>query len=184
MLWRSLFRTVQAPPPLPANAHAVIEENILTGARFNSVTWLPVQPVAERPTVVVVGDSWADPWDMGFSCWPSILAAELSWSCVNVARGGSVIGETRAQLRRAHKFLASESSGPPRWLVVHSGGNDVLHALLSPLFFLLWLDVLRLLATQHGVLRRPDGRRPPTWSFCRRSEKSGIRIHAPESTQP
>ena len=51
---------------------------------------------------------------------------------------------------------------PPRLLVVHTGGNDLLH-LLAPLVPLLFVDILRLAAERAGWLA--SRRRPARCSF-------------------
>ena len=81
-----------------------------------------------------------------------------------VARGGSEARHARAQLERAHAFLAARQPAPPiRLLVVHTGGNDVVHSL--PFAFpLLVVDLVRLALIRAGVLARLE-RPPSSFSF-------------------
>lgn len=121
----------------------------------NVLRWRPGEGGREgegdsRELVVVVGDSYVDDVDMGFETWPSLLARARGASYVCTARGGSRIAHARPQLARAHEFVVREGHGQRfpathRWLIVHTGGNDILRALLlPPLLLLLWIDLLRL----------------------------------------
>jgi hypothetical protein len=134
----------------------------------NVLSWRPRD--GADSLVVVVGDSYADDVDMGFETWPSELSRLLGSTCVCTATGGTRSSHVCDQLARAHAFLDVDGRGasfPPskRWLVVHTGGNDVLAALLfPPLLLLLWFDLIHLsLSAGLGWLLPPT--RPLRWSF-------------------
>ena len=149
-----------------SNPDALVQsaQNIVTRKLFNELTWLPAESDGGG-VVVVVGDSYCDHVDMGFVCWPELVARDaLGCSMLNVARGGSEARHARAQLERAHAFLAARQPAPPiRLLVVHTGGNDVVHSL--PFAFpLLVVDLVRLALIRAGVLARLE-RPPSSFSF-------------------
>ncbi|KAL1522671.1 hypothetical protein AB1Y20_017649 [Prymnesium parvum] len=166
---------VSAPPDAPPGAQAEVTVHRLTRHRFNALTYHPSSS-RRAEAAVVVGDSWADPWDMGFGCWPTFLSQDLAYACVNAARGGSRSDDTLRQLSRAHSFLQRRGH-TPRLLIVHTGGNDVLRGLLSPWLVLLCLDVLRLLATRGGLLAPQHGG-AREWSFTTRVARAiGRQLH-------
>ena len=70
----------------------------------NTLTWLPAE--SERPDhqhvdCLIIGDSYADNVDMGFWCWPNMLAREHGLSSLNAARGGSLCDSARGQIANA-----------------------------------------------------------------------------------
>lgn len=67
------------------------------------------------------------------------------------------------QLERAHESLQeTRGAGKPVLLLVHTGGNDVLHTLLiPPLLLLLVLDIVRLALVRAGLSRLASP--PPPW---------------------
>lgn len=175
-----LDRRLRAPPgelpwASPGDEHADACTEYVMGRLVpfgkNVLSWRPRD--GADTLVVVVGDSYADDVDMGFETWPSELSRLLGSACVCTATGGTRSSHALGQLARAHAFLDVDGEGvrgesfPPskRWLVVHTGGNDVLAALLfPPLLLLLWLDLVYLsLAAGLGWLRPPT--RPHRWSF-------------------
>jgi len=117
-------------------AHITLTRNRLTRQIYNRLTFLPVE---DAPAcAVVIGDSWADHVDMGFPCWPTLLGRSLGYSVLNTARGGSEVDETMEQLARAHEWLdAHEGAAPAQLLIIHTGGNDLLHSLCMPHTFAL-----------------------------------------------
>ena len=66
--------------------------------KFNLVTWLPRQKHEASVGLLVLGDSYADNFDMGFECWQTLLARQCRLSSLNVACGGARISEYRSQL--------------------------------------------------------------------------------------
>ena len=56
--------------------------------KFNLVTWLPRQNHEASVGILVLGDSYADHFDMGFECWQTLLARQCRLSSLNVACGG------------------------------------------------------------------------------------------------
>ena len=176
---RLLERSLASPPAPPSSvlgsaawdglaspttdARVQAAQNVVTRKLFNELTWLP--SAADDGVVLIVGDSYCDHIDMGFACWPELVARDaLGCSMLNVARGGSEARHARAQLERAHAFLAARQPAPPiRLLVVHTGGNDVVHSL--PFAFpLLVVDLVRLALIRAGVLARLE-RPPSSFSF-------------------
>jgi hypothetical protein len=131
----------------------------------NALTWTPAE--AERPDhqhvdCLIVGDSYADHVDMGFWCWPNMLAREHGISSLNAARGGSLCDQASGQIARA--VASCDDTGlnvdSDTLLVLHSGGNNVLNSLiLPPLWLFLLLDVGRMALMRAGLLRSPVWRR-------------------------
>ena len=136
--------------------------------KFNLVTWLPRQKHEASVGLLVLGDSYADNFDMGFECWQTLLARQCRLSSLNVACGGARISEYRSQLVTA--TAACEELGlrhsAETLVVVHAGGNDFLQALvLPPLLLLLFLDIVRCGARRALGLPRFDAASPPLLSF-------------------
>jgi hypothetical protein len=136
--------------------------------KFNLVTWLPRQNRAASVGLLVLGDSYADHFDMGFECWQTLLARQCRLSSLNVACGGARISQYRSQLATA--TAACEELGlrhsAETLVVVHAGGNDFLHALmLPPLLPLLLLDIVRCGARRALGLPRFKAASPPLLSF-------------------
>ena len=136
--------------------------------KFNLVTWLPRQNHEASVGILVLGDSYADHFDMGFECWQTLLARQCRLSSLNVACGGARISEYRSQLATA--TTACEELGlrhsAETLVVVHAGGNDFLHALvLPPLLLLLLLDIVRCGARRALGLPRFKAASPPLLSF-------------------
>lgn len=113
-------------------------------------------------TALVLGDSYADPVDMDFDTWPHILAhTHLKIDLLCAARGGSTSHHLSDQLERAHTALRAK----PGLLIIHTGGNDLLHGLVRPhMLVLLVADLLRIVAA--SALGRPPMRVAPRHSFC------------------
>jgi len=105
-------------------------------------------------SILVVGDSYADDADMGFPCWPTLLARSMMLPILNVAHGGSETQHSREQLLRAHNFIKRREldlKPEEMLLVVHTGGNDVLHALFNPrLLFVLSRDLANFAAYEYN----------------------------------
>ncbi len=150
------------PVPPPDGAFTRWTKNPITRKLHNSHTWLPRPPPADQKhiDVLVVGDSYADPHDMAFFCWPDVLARTLGLTALNAARGGSRSDQTVGQLERALAAAAGHGlcTSGSTVLIVHTGGNDALQLLL-PLLLLLILDLLRLVAAHVFRVPRPG----PAW---------------------
>ena len=174
-----LFRRLSSPPsllppPLDAGgaegAEATFTRRLITGKRLGLLSWR--QGGASRQTghvdFLVLGDSYADDIDMGFPCWPSLVAAVSGGSCLSVARGGSRSTHGVEQYERASSWMsrACKHTSERTVVIVHLGGNDVLHAmwLLGPLaFLLLGIDMAVLGAGRIGLLPRRSSL--PRYSF-------------------
>lgn len=116
--------------------------SVLTGKRKNHLTWLPSsnRVLGSDAQIIVLGDSYADDIDMGFTCWPAQVASHFGISLLNVAHGGSVSKQARSQLATAVDFVqASDLRAKPEQtvLIIHTGGNDLLHALQNPILLAL-----------------------------------------------
>ena len=105
---RLVEREAQAPPlPLPApfvegvGASARFTRLLGFGKRLGSVTFSGGSRVDVG--MIILGDSYADDVDMGFWCWPSLLARRLGISAVNASRGGSESRATVSQYERARQ---------------------------------------------------------------------------------
>lgn len=173
-------RVLRAPPDrlvtlassdIKMGARSEFVESRLTGKRKNLLTWLPRLPAngstsggPRYSTMLVIGDSYADDIDMGFHCWPTQLARILRLPLINVAQGGAEVRHVHAQLVRAHTFADVDHlqlSPRETLLIIHAGGNDVLHALFRPrLLYHLVADLFRL----SNAERRRNGP-PPVLAF-------------------
>lgn len=140
------------PPPLDRREDARCNFTQLRGMgkRLNLTTWQPAIGTAPRDSshvnLLVLGDSYADDIDMGYECWPTLVARRRNWSHLSCARGGA---ESTAALEqyaladtfaRQHGLVIDERTV----VLVHLGGNDLLHALwYGPLAFVfLFFDVV------------------------------------------
>lgn len=104
---------------------------------------------------LIVGDSYADDVDMGYTCWPTRLARRRGGSFINAAVGGSRACHGVEQLREAKRLSCEVGSGAAltadTLTVLHLGGNDLLHSLALPwMLLLLVLDFARLLLRWAG----------------------------------
>ena len=103
--------------------------------KFNLVTWLPRRTNETEVGLLVLGDSYADHFDMGFECWPTLLGRQCGLSSLNVACGGARVSQYRSQLGAA--TVACRELGlrhtAESLVVVHAGGNDFLQARPGPL---------------------------------------------------
>lgn len=96
-----------------------------------------LQPADESRVVrlVIFGDSWCrcDP----IRTWPELFGDHMGWRTINVALPGSHSGTLEMQARLLEAVL--ERSGatlhPDAWVIVHTGGNDVLRAGPNDLIF-------------------------------------------------
>ena len=167
---------VPRPPPYDGAEDTVTDVHFtairLAGKRLGLLSWAPnsQQAAAAKSSVdlIVLGDSYADDVDMGYRCWPSLLAAARGGSCLSVARGGSCSIDALEQYDRARAFMARShlSASESTVVIVHTGGNDMLQALkfLGPLaVLLLWVDLILLAAGLAGL--RPRLTALPRWSF-------------------
>lgn len=168
---RSLLMAEQTSPPLPPpydKGSGVTTSHFtrlrLVGKRLSLLCWRPSSQMrCSMVDCLVIGDSYADDVDMGFTCWP-LLLAQGRGSCLNVARGGSRCAHAPEQLSRAEDFMAAFQLRPSEhsMVIVHLGGNDMLHALqlLGPFaLLLLWLDMwhigARILGLRPGLSTLP-----------------------------
>ena len=167
-------RTSPLPPPLDDTCqHASYTCLRGVGKRLGLLSWRPAPGRGSRGKqghvyYLVLGDSYADDIDMAFTCWPALLARARGGSCLNVARGGSRCADADAQLERAASWMARTQTrvSEDTVVVVHLGGNDMLHALqlLGPVaLLLLWFDCLLLAAGRFGL--RPRLQALPRCSF-------------------
>jgi len=177
------YASTSPPARLPwlvdeAGAHVDYRKHRLFPSAKNHLTWRPCEAGGSR-ALVVIGDSYADDVDMGFETWPSQLARALPATLVNTARGGSRTPAALEQLARADRRLPTEQFPVgERLLVVHTGGNDLLLALLlPPLTLLLWLDVLALSGASAGL--RPPSRRGTSTTRPRRVRDMCIGLWSP-----
>ena len=165
MLWLSMLRRFHSschplPPPLEASDGSLSAWTAvpITKKRLNLTTYVPAKPGATAVDALVIGDSYADDIDMGYSCWPSILGRMRGWSVLNAARGGSIAGQAISQYERAVEFAEAEhlQVGVSTLCIVHLGGNNLLHALwLGPVAIaLLLIDVLFIGLGLVGVTER------------------------------
>ena len=172
-VWHIFLRAVKSPPAPPPPPYDRRERSTFTavkvfGKRLNLSSWLPCHGSAAPPLhvdLMLLGDSYADDIDMGYLCWPTLVARSRSWSCLSCARGGSETSSGVGQYLRAVEYAGEEKLKitASTVVLVHLGGNDLLHALwLGPVAFLMLLmDVARVLAGWHG----PRGTRLPRFSF-------------------
>ena len=132
------------------------------GKRLNLTHFRPrPQGSSHNPVVdaIVIGDSYADDVDMGYRCWPSLLASRRGWSILNASRGGSRTGHGCMQHARALAFAKQHNlrvEHAHTTCVVHLGGNNLLHTLwLGPLAVLmLYIDLLAVSIMDKGKLPR------------------------------
>ena len=161
------------PVPPPDGAFTRWTKNPITRKLHNSHTWLPRPPPADQKhiDVLVVGDSYADPHDMAFFCWPDVLARTLGLTALNAARGGSRSDQTVGQLERALAAAAGHGlcTSGSTVLIVHTGGNDALQLLL-PLLLLLILDL-------HAWPNKPKGLWPSRHSADAHDQFLGNALH-------
>jgi len=140
--------------------------SVITGKAKNYLTWRPAlnTTAGVKAQIIVVGDSYADDIDMNFVCWPSQLAIEFGVSMLNMARGGSESKHVRAQLAHASDFLRTSGileepivqTAHHTLLIIHTGGNDVLHALGNlRLLLSLVADVWRFRVASWGWISKP-----------------------------
>ena len=152
--------TSPLPPPLDVHAGARASWTAvpIIGKRLGQVAWRPVRTDSTIVDLIVLGDSYADDIDMGFVCWPSVLAQRRGWSILNAARGGSISGQGIAQYQRAIAFAeqAQLQVSGSTVCIVHLGGNNLLHALwLGPVAAaLLVIDVASIGLGLLGYTRR------------------------------
>ena len=91
--FRMLLRTHRTPtssPPPPLDSDSLAEWTSLRffGKRLNLTHFRPrPQGSSHNPVVdaIVIGDSYADDVDMGYRCWPSLLASRRGWSILNAS---------------------------------------------------------------------------------------------------
>ena len=130
-------------------------------------SWMPIASEATQVDAIVLGDSYCDDIDMGYPCWPTVLARRRSWSLLSAAKGGSRSDHWAEQYKRAEAY--AEELGlritTDTVCIVHLGGNDLLHSLwLGPLaVLLLFSDLAFIAAVRVRLLARH--RRPPPFSF-------------------
>lgn len=116
------------------------------GKRLNLTTWQPAigtTPMdSAHVNLLVLGDSYADDIDMGFECWPTLVARRRNWSRLSCARGGAESTAALEQYALANSFASQNGLviDERTVVLVHLGGNDLLHALwYGPLAFVLLL---------------------------------------------
>lgn len=125
------------PPPLAqerdSDTRCTYTSLLGVGKRLNLVTWRPNFGKQETTHVdlLVLGDSYADDIDMGFECWPTLLARKERWSCLSCARGGAEAAAATAQYALASDFAVEANLliDEETVVLVHLGGNDLLHGL-------------------------------------------------------
>ena len=167
-----MYRTLRSPPlspwPPPHNRdngpnriQAEYTQWLITKKYLNIVTWSPPQEerAASRVDMVTLGDSYADDIDMGFHCWPSLVARQQKQSCLNLARGGATSSAGLTQYEQALRFAQASGLviGPQTTVLVHLGGNDLLFLLWlgPPAFMLMFMDFVNVF-----ILRRFAGSGP------------------------
>lgn len=136
--------------------------------KFNLVTWLPCRAEETGVGLLVLGDSYADNFDMGFECWQTLLGRQSGLSSLNVACGGARISQFRDQLGAATAACSELGlrPGAETLVVIHAGGNDFLQALvLPPLLLLLLADILRCAVRRLVGAPRYPAASPPLLSF-------------------
>ena len=157
--WRVRFSQLRSPLSWAAKVAGKTGQLALT-------SWLPTTG-SSHADMLVLGDSYADDVDMGYWCWPALLARSRGWSILSAARGGSKSGCAMEQYARARAFADELGLSVTRETicVIHLGGNDLLHSLwLGPLAFaLLLLDIAFLLARRTTSLYIRS--RPPRFTF-------------------
>lgn len=113
--------------------------------------------------LLVIGDSYADDVDMGFECWPTLIARRRNWSKLSCARGGAESTAALEQYALADAFATSNGLeiDERTMVLVHLGGNDLLHALwfFPVAFVLLMCDIGVSLFSRIGSLLGLAGRR-------------------------
>lgn len=119
------FSSIYSAPPysVEPSQHDYVEyrEFWLSGKRQNHLTW--DSKLEKADWLLVLGDSYADDVDMGFSCWPSQLGAALQMPLVSTARGGSEARDALKQLERAADWaqkqgLKAEDSGSRQFVFI------------------------------------------------------------------
>ena len=164
MLLSRLHSSRHALPPPYAGA----DENVLAswtavpiiGKRLNLVSYISSSRPRQSGIVsaIVLGDSYCDDIDMGYLCWPALLAQRRGWSMINAARGGSVARQGASQYEQALAFAteAGLQVNGSTLIMVHLGGNNLLHALwLGPIAaMLLLMDVAHISLGLLGCTRR------------------------------
>eukprot|EP00434_Breviolum_minutum_P007887 symbB.v1.2.006959.t1/scaffold416.1/size293898/18 len=166
------FTSLLTAPPLTVaplsqedlqnGAYLEFRQSWFTRKRHNHLLWLPKKDLSisgpedgsevhfdnsldSFKSMMVLGDSYADDVDMGFHCWPTRLSRTLRLPLLNVARGGSESTHIHAQLERAHAYNRNQQldlKPEEVLLILHTGGNDALNALLKPWMFTLLLSDL------------------------------------------
>lgn len=159
------FTSLLTAPPLTVaplsqedlqnGAYLEFRQSWFTQKRHNHLLWLPKKDLSisgpedggevhfdnsldSFKSMMVLGDSYADDVDMGFHCWPTRLSRALKLPLLNVARGGSESTHIHAQLERAHAYNRNQQldlKPEEVLLILHTGGNDALNALLKPWMF-------------------------------------------------
>ncbi len=136
--------------------------------KFNRVTWIPQRADERTIGLLVLGDSYADHFDMGFECWQTLLGRQCGLSVLNVACGGARISQFRSQLDTATEACGELGlcNSAETLVVVHAGGNDFLQALvLPPVLLLLVLDICRFGWHRSRTGWRASPAAPPLFSF-------------------
>jgi hypothetical protein len=155
-----LSRSKAPPAPHPTlrgdEAEAIYTTNCITGKVHNVQSFMPGKSSSVLDALIL-GDSYADDVDMWFETWPSRLARSRGGNAINCAVGGSLAHHTLSQLATAKRLAARRGVRLTRetLVVVHVGGNDLLHALFTPWMApLLIFDVLRLARRHASPWRR------------------------------
>ena len=157
-------RQIEAPPgPMPAPwadggtvVRARYTRSRLFGKRLGRVAWAPApeHPSRTHVDVLVIGDSYADSIDMGFPCWPALVAGLRGSSCLCAARGGAAMADGIGQYEQASEFASAHglALSADTWCIVHLGGNNLLHGLVC--------DAAR--ARKSAAATRPAGDATPS----------------------
>ena len=175
--WPVYSSSDERPPPYdtvkPDLASFYFIRMRLFGKRLGILWWrLPnnhkKSSDADHVDFLVLGDSYADDIDMGFRTWPGLLASTKNGTCLNVSLVEAADHGCTEQLDRADRWMAESNKrvSDKTQVLIHLGGNDILHALqmLGPFaILLLFFDLYMLAAARWSW--RPRMTALPKYSF-------------------